>query len=121
NSHLPMVPHFALRQAQGERLVFILQVSIMYNRRYNMKSALYMVLFAIMLGALFPAVLHAYCDTFAGPALIEAREALEKGDVTPLLNWVKRGPRRSPAAAVPARVTGNDEGVEHRHEAPISE
>ncbi|NLI79786.1 MAG: hypothetical protein GX442_25500 [Candidatus Riflebacteria bacterium] len=38
---------------------------------------------------LSPGVLLAHCDTFAGPVLIEARKALETGDVTPLLKWVK--------------------------------
>ncbi len=54
-----------------------------------MKSVVHVVLFAVMLGVLLPATLQAHCDTFAGPVLIEAKTALEKGDVTPLLKWVK--------------------------------
>jgi hypothetical protein len=30
----------------------------------------------------------AHCDTLDGPVVTEARQALEKGDVTPLLKWV---------------------------------
>ena len=32
----------------------------------------------------------AHCDTAGGPVIPEARAALEKGDVTPLLKWVKQ-------------------------------
>lgn len=32
----------------------------------------------------------AHCDTLDGPVVIEAKVALEKGDVTPLLKWVKK-------------------------------
>lgn len=38
---------------------------------------------------LAPGVLLAHCDTFAGPVLLEAQKAMETGDVTPLLKWVK--------------------------------
>lgn len=31
----------------------------------------------------------AHCDTTSGPIIPEARAALEKGDVTPILKWVK--------------------------------
>ena len=32
----------------------------------------------------------AHCDTLDGPVVISAKEALEKGDVTPVLKWVKK-------------------------------
>ena len=32
----------------------------------------------------------AHCDTMAGPVVAEAKAALEKGDVTPVLKWVKK-------------------------------
>lgn len=31
----------------------------------------------------------AHCDTTSGPVVVEARAAIEKGDVTPILKWVK--------------------------------
>ncbi len=33
---------------------------------------------------------NAHCDALDGPVIIEARLALEKGDVTPLLKWVTK-------------------------------
>lgn len=32
----------------------------------------------------------AHCDTMNGPVIAEAKAALEKGDVTPVLKWVKK-------------------------------
>lgn len=39
-----------------------------------------------VLGVALPALAH--CDAVDGPVVVEARVALEKGDVTPLLKWV---------------------------------
>ena len=32
----------------------------------------------------------AHCDTMDGPVIAEAKQALERGDVTPVLKWVKK-------------------------------
>jgi hypothetical protein len=39
---------------------------------------------------LIPAGVGAHCDTLDGPVVATARTALEKGDVTPILKWVKK-------------------------------
>lgn len=44
---------------------------------------------AIGLGAIFPAISWAHCDTLDGPVVADAKAALEKRDVTPVLKWVK--------------------------------
>ena len=44
---------------------------------------------AIGLVAIFPTISRAHCDTLDGPVVTEAKVALEKGDVTPVLKWVK--------------------------------
>lgn len=36
-----------------------------------------------------PRLAHAHCDTMDGPVVTTAKMALEKGDVTPVLKWVK--------------------------------
>ena len=38
----------------------------------------------------FPIFLAAHCDTLAGPVITDARAALQKGDVTPVLKWVSK-------------------------------
>jgi len=46
-----------------------------------------MISFFIVLGALSD--VWAHCDTMAGPVIQTAKTALETGDVTPVLKWVK--------------------------------
>jgi len=40
--------------------------------------------------AALPGQSWAHCDTMDGPVVIAAKQALEKGDVTPVLKWVKQ-------------------------------
>ncbi len=40
--------------------------------------------------AVLPAIARAHCDTLGGPVVKEARVALEKGDIKPILKWVKK-------------------------------
>ena len=37
-----------------------------------------------------PALVSAHCDTLDGPVVKDARIALEKGEITPVLKWVKK-------------------------------
>jgi hypothetical protein len=39
---------------------------------------------------LYASIALAHCDTMNGPIIPEAKAALEKGDVTPILQWVKK-------------------------------
>lgn len=49
-----------------------------------------MTLFLAVFVLLFPRPASAHCDTMSGPVIADARLALEKGDVTPVLKWVKQ-------------------------------
>ena len=44
---------------------------------------------AAALLALLPARAGAHCDSLDGPVVVTAKTALEKGDVTPILKWVR--------------------------------
>ncbi len=44
----------------------------------------------VLLLVLAPGVAKAHCDTLSGPVVATAKTALEKGDVTPVLKWVKK-------------------------------
>lgn len=56
-----------------------------------MKGKTYLKTVLIVLAAwLVPAGAGAHCDTLDGPVVTTARAALEKGDVTPVLKWVRR-------------------------------
>jgi hypothetical protein len=39
---------------------------------------------------LIPVSASAHCDTYNGPVITAAKQALEKGDVAPVLRWVKK-------------------------------
>jgi hypothetical protein len=45
---------------------------------------------AMLSVALWNEVVSAHCDTLDGPIVVEARHALETGDVTPVLKWVRQ-------------------------------
>ena len=47
------------------------------------------LILALGLGLLIPAGAWAHCDTMGGPVVATAQKALDKGDVTPVLKWVK--------------------------------
>lgn len=51
-----------------------------------MKATILMVLFVLLISSLA----GAHCDTLGGPVIADARIALQKGDVTPALKWVKK-------------------------------
>jgi hypothetical protein len=61
-----------------------------------MKSKTRFIEIAVIIGfclttSLFIAkTVWAHCDTLDGPVVMNAKEALEKGDVTPVLKWVKK-------------------------------
>ncbi|MFB3815052.1 MAG: DUF6448 family protein [Terriglobales bacterium] len=43
----------------------------------------------MMMITLLPATARAHCDTMQGPVIADARLALSKGEITPVLKWVK--------------------------------
>ena len=43
----------------------------------------------VLWALLAPAAARAHCDTMDGPVIAAAKLALEKGDVTPVLKWIK--------------------------------
>lgn len=47
----------------------------------------------------------AHCDTLDGPVIQDARSALEKGDVTPVLKWVKKDAEPEIRAAFDKAIT----------------
>jgi len=46
--------------------------------------------FFVSVCLLTPATVSAHCDTYNGPVITAAKKALETGDVTPVLRWVKK-------------------------------
>jgi hypothetical protein len=53
-------------------------------------KVLLFIALAIVTGILASSDARAHCDTMDGPVVNTARMALEKGDVTPMLKWVRK-------------------------------
>jgi hypothetical protein len=51
---------------------------------------LLMVILIPILAVSISAKAFAHCDTLDGPVIKDAQAALKKGDVTPVLKWVKK-------------------------------
>ena len=49
------------------------------------------VMLILGLSLIVPEMVSAHCDTMAGPVIQDAQTTLEKGDITPVLKWVKKG------------------------------
>ena len=46
---------------------------------------------AVVIGMyMMPDSARAHCDTLDGPVVVAAKAALEKGDITPVLKWVRK-------------------------------
>ena len=58
------------------------------TRRSHESPAVPIMLAALAIGSLVPARAFAHCDTLDGPVVADARLALGRGDVTPVLKWV---------------------------------
>lgn len=59
-----------------------------------------------------PALAH--CDTADGPVVADAKVALERGDVTPVLKWVKPGAEAEVKAAFARGLAARGKGPEVR-------
>lgn len=68
------------------------------------------MLLSVFIGLLYATMVLAHCDTMNGPIIPEAKGALEKGEVTPILQWVGKNDeaeiRRAFSQAVAVRSLG---------------
>lgn len=56
----------------------------------SINQVVFMIVAAVWFGLLFtPQFAAAHCDTLDGPVIKDARSALEKKDITPVLKWVQ--------------------------------
>lgn len=55
----------------------------------GMRNLVVVVCGSLAIGLMGPTVVRAHCDTMDGPVAADARAALEKGDVAPVLKWVQ--------------------------------
>ncbi len=79
-----------------------------------MKNPALAIVTAATLALALPSLAWAHCDTLDGPVVSEARAALESGDVTPLLKWVRAGDEPDIRAAFERTRTVRSLGPEAR-------
>ena len=60
------------------------------NTQRTCVRILFAVFFLAGLLLTVPGTVMAHCDTMEGPVVMTAKTALEKGDVTPVLKWVRK-------------------------------
>ena len=60
-----------------------------------------------------------HCDTMSGPVVVEAKAALEKGDVTPLLKWIAPADEDAVKKAFDRAVSMKDKGPEIKEMAEL--
>ena len=65
-----------------------------------------------LLGTVFMGNAFAHCDTLDGPVVATARAALNKGDVTPLLKWVRPDEEKKIQAAFQKTLAMRVKGAE---------
>ncbi|MDD4869053.1 MAG: DUF6448 family protein [Kiritimatiellae bacterium] len=78
----------------------------------RIKKVLMAVTVVGVLGVLDVGMVLAHCDTMNGPVIPEAKAALEKGDVTPILKWVKKDNEMEIKAAFTKAVAVRAKGSE---------
>jgi hypothetical protein len=59
-----------------------------------------------------PSTTFAHCDTYSGPVIAAAKQALDKGDVTPVLKWVKKDDEEQIKAAFKKTLAVRSKGPE---------
>lgn len=60
------------------------------KKSLRISTGVFMILIGLGLWTLPLKMASAHCDTMAGPVIQDARTALEKGDITPVLKWIKK-------------------------------
>jgi uncharacterized protein DUF6448 len=77
-----------------------------------MKREIWVMLATLGLVTWVPSWAVAHCDTLEGPVITTAKAALEKGDVTPVLKWVKADDEASIRDAFQKTMTVRTKGPE---------
>ena len=60
------------------------------NSKKLLPGPIVIIFFALGMTFFTPQLTQAHCDTLDGPVVLTAMKALEKGDVNPVLKWVKK-------------------------------
>jgi len=87
----------------------------MYKKEGKMKTGFVKMIGLIIIAIVIcfnPNIAGAHCDTLAGPVVITAKAALEKGDITTVLKWVKKENEKEIREAFAKTLTVRKQGKE---------
>lgn len=71
-----------------------------------------LIMGATLAALIMPSLASAHCDTYAGPVVQEAKAALEKADVAPVLKWVQKEDEPEIKAAFSRTLSVRTKGAE---------
>jgi hypothetical protein len=83
------------------------------------KAQLKLVLIFLPTCLILASLVYAHCDTLNGPVVKDAEAALEKGDVTPVLKWVKKEAEPEIRAAFNTALAERAKGKEAKEKADM--
>lgn len=75
-------------------------------------SFIYFIMVLVASVFVIPNIAGAHCDTLAGPVVLDARTALEKGEITSLLKWVRKEDEKEIREAFNKTLTVRKQGKE---------
>ena len=80
------------------------------------KTALTQGVMAVLFvsACILPGIVSAHCDTLEGPVVSTAKAALENGDVTPVLKWVKEDDEKEIRELFAKTLSARKQGKEAR-------
>ncbi len=84
------------------------------KRRQEGASVVLLGILALGTWLAWPTEAVAHCDTLDGPVVVEAKAALESGDVTPIVKWVKQEHEAELRAAFQKTLAVRSMGAEAR-------
>jgi hypothetical protein len=76
-------------------------------------------LLLLMTAILVPEAVRAHCDTLEGPVVLDARTALESGDITPVLKWIRADDEKAIRAAFAQTLAVRSKGAEAKELADL--
>lgn len=80
--------------------------------KWTIGTVTVLVVLGVVISFLLAGIVFAHCDTSSGPVISEAEAALEKGDVTPILKWVRQENEAEIKAAFEKAVAVRAKGPE---------
>lgn len=88
-------------------------------QRKHLSAGIVGALFLLATALLSPPAVQAHCDTLDGPVVLDARTALESGDITPVLKWLRADDEQAVRTAFAQTLAVRSKGAEARELADL--